>query len=161
MLISNEMARAIARSAFKNASQLLKTLVDTCVLSEVHRRGGSLRVREQFIAPDADDIYLSVLTVGELKKGIERLRSCKRRDELRRWHEQIIGAAGDRLLAVNRETALIWGELAAAAERKGRPIPAIDGLIAATALQHGLHLMTRNTADLTATGVTLTNPWED
>lgn len=138
----------------------MRTLVDTCVLSEVQRRQGNPRVRERFEAIAAEDVYLSVLTLGELRKGIDKLKASTKKKALDAWLAQIILSAQDRILPIDRETAVIWGEVAARAETKGRPIPAIDGLIAATALRHGLHLMTRNAADFEATGVLIVNPWE-
>lgn len=70
-------------------------------------------------------------------------------------------AAQDRILPIDLETAVIWGEVTAKSEKKGKPIPAIDGLIAATAIRHGLQLMTCNVADFEATGAMLINPWDE
>jgi predicted nucleic acid-binding protein len=139
----------------------LRTLVDTCVLSEVQRKQGSRKVRERLESLPADDVFLSVLTIGELRKGIDKLKAGARKRSLDLWLEKMIAVAADRILPVDLETAMIWGEVTAKCEKKGKPIPAIDGLIAATALRHGLHLMTRNVNDFEATGVMLVNPWED
>jgi len=138
----------------------VRTLVDTCVLSEVQRRQGNPQVRERLGAIAAEEVYLSVLTLGELRKGIDKLKASAKKKALDAWLDQIILAGGNRVLPIDRETAVIWGEVTARAEKKGRSIPAVDGLIAATALRHGLHLMTRNAADFEATGVLLVNPWE-
>jgi predicted nucleic acid-binding protein len=107
------------------------------------------------------DVFLSVLTIGELRKGIDRLKPGPKKHALSTWIDRLAVAAEGRILSVDLETAVIWGEVSARAEKKGRPIPAIDGLLAATALRHGLHLMTRNVADFEPTGVLLVNPWED
>ena len=139
----------------------MRTLVDTCVLSEVQRRHGNPQVRARLEAIDQADLYLSVLTLGELKKGIEKLRASRKKRSLTDWFDQLTLHSPRRILPVDHETAVIWGEVAAKCERKGRAIPAVDGLIAATALRHGLHLMTRNTADFEPTGVLLINPWEE
>jgi predicted nucleic acid-binding protein len=139
----------------------VRTLIDTCVLSEVQRKQGNPRVRERFEALAAEDIFLSVLTLGELKKGIDKLKVSARKRSLTDWLGRIVLTSKDRILELDLETAIIWGEITAKGERKGRPVPAIDGLIAATALRHGLHLMTRNVADFEATGVMLINPWSD
>lgn len=139
----------------------MRTLVDTCVLSEVQRRQGNPLVRERFEALADEEVFLSVLTVGELRKGIDKLKASVKKRSLTAWFDQIVLAARDRILPIDTETAIIWGEVTAKAERKGKPIPAVDGLIAATALRHGLHLMTRNVADFEATGVLLINPWDD
>ena len=139
----------------------MRTLVDTCVLSEVQRKQGNALVRARFEAIPDEDVYLSVLTLGELRKGINKLRASAKKRELAAWLEQLVLSAGNRILPIDLETALIWGEVTAKCEKKGRPIPAIDGLIAATALRYGVHLMTRNVADFEPTGVMLVNPWEE
>jgi predicted nucleic acid-binding protein len=138
----------------------VRTLVDTCVLSEVQRGHGNPKVRERFEALAAEDIYLSVLTLGELRKGIDKLKASAKKKSLDAWFDQIVLTARERILPIDHQTAVIWGEVSARSEKKGRPIPAVDGLIAATALRHGLHLMTRNVADFEAMGVLLINPWE-
>jgi predicted nucleic acid-binding protein len=137
----------------------VRTLIDTCVLSELRRPTGSARVAASFAALADDEVFLSVLTIGELRKGIDRLRAGKKKRGLEQWLRQLVAVASDRILPINLETAVLWGELAAKLEKIGRPLPAIDCLIAATAIQHGLHLMTRNVADFEPTGVLLVNPW--
>ncbi|QEG37733.1 type II toxin-antitoxin system VapC family toxin [Bythopirellula goksoeyrii] len=139
----------------------MRALVDTCVLSEVQRRQGNPQVRKRFETFADENIFLSVLTLGELKKGIDRLKTSARKRALADWLNQLARSAQPRILTVDRETALIWGEITAKAEKKGKPLPAVDGLIAATALRHGLHLMTRNVAHFESTGVLLINPWDD
>ena len=139
----------------------MRTLVDTCVLSEIRRPQGNSRVRDQFQALAAESIYLSVLTLGELKKGIEKLKPGAKKKSLNVWLDQVVNSAQNRILPIDLETAVIWGEITAKSGAKGKQIPAVDGLIAATAIQHGLHLMTRNVADFEPTGAMLINPWED
>lgn len=138
----------------------MRTLVDTCALSELQRKQGAARVRERFAELDHDEVYLSVLTLGELRKGIDKLRASAKKRTLTAWFDQLVSSSPDQILPVDTETALIWGEITAKCEKRGRPLPAVDGLIAATALRHGLHLMTLNTADFEPTGVMLINPWE-
>jgi predicted nucleic acid-binding protein len=137
----------------------MKVLIDTCVLSEMQRPAPDPRVRDQLRAIPPDDFFLSVITIGELVKGIERLPQGKRRRGLEVWLVQLTQVHAQRILPVDLETARIWGEIVARASQQGRVIPASDGLIAATALRHGLHVMTRNTADFQATGVLLVDPW--
>lgn len=139
----------------------MRTLVDTCVLSEVQRPQGNPCVRGHLETLPEQDVYLSVLTLGELKKGIDKLRAGAKKRSLTSWFDQLIISAHDRILPVDPETAVIWGEVTAKGEKKGVVIPAIDGLIAATALRHGLHLMTRNTDHFESTGVMLINPWDN
>ena len=138
----------------------MRVLVDTCVLSEVRRPHPDARVLQYMQAlPDAD-LFLSVVTIGELANGIARLDQGKRRRGLEAWLAQIEQLHGQRILPVDIETARIWGEITAKAAQLGKVIPVADGLIAATALRHGLHLVTRNSADFRATGVILIDPWE-
>ena len=139
----------------------MRLLVDTCVLSELNRPKPDPRVRARLSALDDQDIYLSVVTIGELVHGIARLVKSKRKAALAAWLTQLESLYGDRILPIDSDTARIWGQLTGIAGLKGRMIPATDGLIAATALRHGLHVMTRNSADFEATGVMLIDPWKD
>jgi hypothetical protein len=102
-------------------------------------------------------LYLSVLTLGEIRKGIERLQGDARQAALLDWLEvELPRFFWGRVLAVDAHTADRWGRLQGSA---GRPLPAIDSLLAATALQHDLTLVTRNTTDFDGMGVRLVNPW--
>ncbi|MGF1633339.1 MAG: type II toxin-antitoxin system VapC family toxin [Phycisphaerae bacterium] len=138
----------------------MSVLVDTCVLREVQHPRGNPAVRARLAALPEQDLYLSVLTVGELRKGIAKLAAGRRRRELEVWLDSILEDNAGRILPVDLAVAEQWGRLTIAAEARGRPLPAIDGLIAATALRHGFAVMTRNTSDFQATGVELINPWE-
>lgn len=138
-------------------------LIDTNVLSELRRKQPDSHVVAWFSKRATQSLYISVLTLGEIRKGIERLDSrlpgdLERKQSLRDWLEQdlptfFIG----RLLSVDAAVADRWGHLQALA---GRPVPAIDSLLAATALHHGLTLVTRNVKDFSDMGVALVNPWE-
>ena len=106
------------------------------------------------------DLFLSVVTVGELINGIMRLAPGKRRRELDAWLSQVEQLYSPRIFPIDIETARIWGEITARASKQGNTIPTADGLIAATALRHGAHLMTRNSPHFRATGVLLLDPWQ-
>lgn len=134
-------------------------LLDTCVISEVRHPQGNPRVREAVKQYPDENLFLSVLTLGELQKGIRLLDEGRRKHELETWLDGLARQFADRILPIDDQVAMIWGELTAAAQANGRTVPAIDGLIAATALRHGLALMTRNVDDFAATGVRLNNPW--
>ncbi len=111
-------------------------------------------------AQDETSLYLSVITVGELEKGIAKLPASARRSRLESWvRRDLASRFGERLLPVDTRVAARWGALAGEAEKRGRPLPVIDSLIAATALQHGLALVTRNVDDFKRCGVMLVNPW--
>jgi predicted nucleic acid-binding protein len=134
-------------------------LLDTCVISELHRRGGDVSVRTAVSALVAEDVFLSVISVGEITKGVLRLPPGSKRTELTQWLAALDRDFAGRVLDVGRETVGIWGEITARMESQGRILPIADGLIAAAALQHGLRIYTRNVADFDKTGVLVTNPW--
>ncbi len=139
----------------------MRVLLDTCVLSEIRREQGNAEVRERVKAIRSDDLFLSVLTVGELSRGITLLAAGRYKNVLRQWLLALEEDYADRILGIDSETARIWGELTASAQARGRTVPASDGMIAATAIRHGLHVMTRNVADFVDTGAMLLNPWLD
>ncbi len=132
-------------------------LIDTNVLSELRRRDPDPRVVEWFSRRPPTALYLSVLTLGELRKGIECLAEGDRKLALLDWLEVELPAffAG-RILPVDSSVAARWGQLMAQA---GRPLPAIDSLLAATTLAHGLSLVTRNLKDFSLPGLVVLNPW--
>lgn len=137
-------------------------LLDTCVISEFTRRQPNEQVVRWLSETDEDTLYLSVLSIGEIQHGIERLEDSPRKEELHDWLENdLILRFGKRILPLDVRTLLVWGELIGRLERQGRKIPAFDGLIAATALAHELVVVTRNTADFAPAGVRLFNPWEE
>jgi predicted nucleic acid-binding protein len=109
----------------------------------------------------SEDLFISVISTGEIAKGIALLKESSKRRALATWLQTLERDYADRVLAIDLETSHLWGELTAAAQKTGKVIPAADGLIAATARRHGLHLMTRNTEHFEAAGVALVNPWAD
>ncbi len=138
----------------------MKVLLDTCVLSELRHPKGHPAVRQAVAALNEEELFASVLSIGEIHKGICLLKQSPRRLELEAWLETLQRNYDDRLLGIDLEICRLWGELTAKAQGVGRVVHAPDGLIAATALRHGLRLMTRNTTDFEPTGVLLLNPWE-
>lgn len=108
----------------------------------------------------SNDIFLSVITLGEITKGVLRLPQGQRRTDLLAWLRGLDSNYAGRILGVDRETVGIWGEITALAEARGRVLPVADGLIGATALQHGLKIFTRNEDDFLVTGALVANPWE-
>lgn len=134
-------------------------LVDTNVLSELRRRQPNPGVVTWFSQRPATTLFISVLTLGEIRKGIETLPDSERRLLLLDWLEVKLPAffAG-RILAVDGQVADRWGRLLAEA---GRPVPAIDSLLAATSLCHGLRLVTRNARDFSFPGLEVIDPWID
>jgi hypothetical protein len=135
-------------------------LLDTCVLSELRNPKGHPGVREAVEACNEEDLFVSVITIGEIFKGVSLLREGPKKRAIEIWVKTLERDYGDHLLSIDLEISRLWGELTADAQKAGRVVHASDGLIAATALRHGLHVMTRNTADFEPTGVLLLNPWK-
>ena len=133
-------------------------LIDTCALSELLKPKPSPRVSEWFDAAAPEALFVGVLTFGEIRKGIEKLGSSRRRARIAAWLETELPAwFEDRVLPVDATIADEWGRLMA---RLKEPAPAIDSLIAATALRHRLTIVTRNESDFAAAGADLLNPWK-
>lgn len=133
-------------------------LIDTNVLSELRRKQPDPRVVAWLQARPPQSLFLSVLTLGEIRKGIEKVADLGRQQALLDWLEvELPNYFLGRLLNIDAHTADRWGRLMASA---GRPLPAIDGLLAATALQHDLTLVTRNIKDFAGLQVKLISPWE-
>lgn len=139
----------------------MRLLIDTCVLSEVQRSQGDRRVRARVEALERHEAFLSVITIGELARGIALLDQGQRKRELAAWLEMLEQYYASRILPIDAEIARLWGELSAKGKRQGISIPVMDGLLAATALRHGLHVVTRNTRHFEATGVLIIDPWAD
>lgn len=138
----------------------MRVLLDTCVLSELRHPKGNPAVRQAVDALDEDDLLVSVIPIGEILKGISLLRESSKRRALEAWLKTLERDYSAQILAIDLEICRLWGELTARAQKAGRVVHASDGLIAATALRHGLRVMTRNTADFEPTGVLLLNPWQ-
>jgi toxin FitB len=138
-------------------------LVDTNVLSEFSRRGEpDQRVKIWLKAAPAGSLYVSVLTLAEIRRGIELLAPGKRRDQLEHWLEDdLLGAFDDaNVLPVTRAIGYRWAVLSARAQEQGIQPSVIDGLVAASALEHDLTLATRNVKDFAGLGVEIFNPWD-
>ena len=138
----------------------MRVLLDPNVVSEVRLSDADARVVQRVREIQPEDTYLSVITIGELVYGVKRLAAGKKRSALEAWLLTLEQSHASRILMVDSETTHTWGEVTAACEAKGKTMPPQDGLIAATALRHGLHLMTRNVNDFECAGVLLINPWE-
>lgn len=139
----------------------MKYLLDTCVVSELVAKQPNPRVLEWIDSIDQDGVYLSVITIGELTKGIEKLPSSKRKQELSDWMEnELLVRFQDKTVALGVDILVYWGNLFARLEAKGRILPVMDSLIAASALEKGFVLVTRNEADFDGTGVEIVNPWK-
>jgi len=136
-------------------------LLDTCVLSELVKPRPNEKVVRWVDSVDERKLFLSVLTVGELEKGITKLQESQRKAELQGWLKYDLAERfAGRILPVDSAVAIAWGRVQGQAERAGAKLPVIDSLLAATAEIHSLILATRNTADFDRCGATVFNPWD-
>ena len=132
-------------------------LLDTNVLSELRRKNPDKGVVEWFANRPASTLFLSVLTLGELRKGIEKIQDPIRSTALTDWLEtDLPNFFTGRILSIDSEVADTWGRLTA---MHTRPLPAIDSLLGATAAKHGLSMVTRNARDFEGLGIEVINPW--
>jgi predicted nucleic acid-binding protein len=132
-------------------------LLDTNVISETRRIRAESSVMAFLSTADGERLFLSVLTLGELRKGVEAKRRTNPAiaEQLGAWVDSLETTFADRVLPIDVATARCWGELSAS-----QSLPVIDTLIAATAIGHGLTLVTRNTRDVASTGVMIVDPWQ-
>jgi len=138
----------------------VKYLLDTCVVSETISRSPDPTVSAWLDGMDEDDLFISSLTVGEIRKGIEKMPECKRKEVLSRWLDQLKSTYAGRIVCISTEVADDWGRRIAQSEMKGLKRPSVDSLIAVSALSEGLTLATRNVKDMSNLGVTIFNPWD-
>ena len=139
----------------------MKVLLDTCVLSEIRHPNGHPAVSQAVREFSDSDVFISAISIGEIAKGVALLPDGARKSELLSWYSGLEQGFGDRILKIDAGIARIWGEVTALAQQRGKQISVTDGLIAATARAHGLHVMTRNVADFTPSGALLLNPWPE
>ncbi len=138
----------------------MRSLLDTCVVSEIRLPHGDAGVKAIVRQIGAADLYLSVLVVGEIVKGIAILPSSKRKSALSDWLAGLERQFAGRILPIDLETGRIWGEIMGKAQKRGIKLHNADALLAATALRHGMHVITRNTKDFQATGAAIMDPWQ-
>ncbi|MBA3785893.1 MAG: type II toxin-antitoxin system VapC family toxin [Acidobacteria bacterium] len=136
-------------------------LLDTCTISEPKQKKPSEKVLEWLDAQDESKLYLNVLTLGEIKKGITRLESSRKRAELEKWLEQLQARFSRRILPLSEKTFLVWGKVYGEFERKGIVRPAFNSLLEATALEHDMIFVTQNVKNFHDSQITILNPWAD
>jgi predicted nucleic acid-binding protein len=135
-------------------------LLDTNVVSELVRPKPDARVVNWVESTDEEILFLSVLTLGEIRKGIATLSQSARRARLEAWlNRNLLLRFEGRILAIDIEVADRWGQLAGLLALRGSQLAVVDGLLAATAIHHNLTLVTRNTRDVAETGATVFDPW--
>ena len=135
-------------------------LLDTNCVWEVVRLRPETRVMSWLETADEGFLYLSVLTLGEIRKGVASLPQSRRRTSLETWLDLELQARfSARILPIDAAIADRWGSLAATAKKKGRGLSTIDGLLAATAIHHNLTIVSRNDSDFAGIQVPVFNPW--
>jgi len=139
----------------------MKYLLDTCVISELIKKDPYPPVRKWIESCPEEEFALSTLTFGELFKGISKLKLSEKKESLFRWvNYDLVDRFAGRIVDVDFKIAKVWGEIQADAEQKGKAMPAVDSLIAATGLAYNLTVVTRNIKDMEQSGVPLFNPWD-
>lgn len=133
-------------------------LVDTNIYSEPVKPKPEPKVVE-WLRKHEHELYVSTVTIGEIRRGIERLPEGNRKTRLRAWLQSICDCMKGRVLSFNISTAHIWGQLKAKWDKAGINVPSLDSQIAATAHRHGLTVVTRNTSDFDKSGVKTLNPF--
>jgi predicted nucleic acid-binding protein len=138
----------------------LSYLLDTSAVSELVKAKPDAVFVQWIGELDEELLFLSVLTIGELEKGIAKVADSRRRRSLQSWVQNDLAQRfTERILPVDLRVARRWGTLAGGSARSGQPLPVIDSLICATCLVHGLAAITRNRADFERCGVTCLTPW--
>ncbi len=135
-------------------------LLDTCVISEYQNKLPNEAVLSWIESQAEESLYLSILTIGEIEKGIARLSNSKKKNDLLKWLQSLIYRFDNRILPIDLEIIRCWGNLVGTLEKKGRVLPIMDSLIAATAIDKNLIIVTRNVKDFADTNVKILNIWE-
>ncbi len=140
----------------------MRYLLDTCVISETIKSQPNENVISWIQTQDENDLYLSVLTFGEIEKGIEKAPDGVKKNQLKLWvQEDLKKRFAGRIIPVDMTVAVRWGIIQGIAERSGKPIPSVDGLIAASGIAYDCTIVTRNISDMEQSSAVLLNPWLD
>jgi predicted nucleic acid-binding protein len=137
-------------------------LLDACAISEFAKSRPNAGLASWFASTDPLSVFLSTITLGELRYGIALIAGRTKRVGLERWlRDEVLGDFAGRILDVDTNVADCWGTLRAASRRTGHTLSPLDGLIAATGIRYGLAVVTRNEDDFRSTGAALVNPWTE
>ncbi len=139
----------------------LNYLLDTCVISEFVKPKPEKRVLEWLNTTDVERVYLSVVTLGEIHRGISEKPASNRRTELEEWlNTALVAQFAGKILSLDSDMFMTWGQMTAPLKAQGKPMSVMDSLIAATALRHKMVLVTRNVTDFANVDLSVFNPWE-
>jgi tRNA(fMet)-specific endonuclease VapC len=140
----------------------MRYLLDTCAISELVAKRPNQQVVDWIDGLDPEAVHLSVITIGEIRKGIEKLPDSKRKSVLQEWLvDELFVRFHDRILPIDLDVILVWGQMIGRLELIGKKMAAMDSLIAAIALSGNLRLVTRNEDDFKHAGIQIVNPWKD
>jgi predicted nucleic acid-binding protein len=138
----------------------MKNLLDTYVIAEYQKPAPEPKVINWLDSQIEESLFLSVLTIGEIEKGIARLPASKRKNNLEMFLGNLVTRFDQRILPLDTHILRRWGKLTGSIEKKGRVLPIVDSLLAAQALEYDLTIVTRNTSDFTGTGARILNIWD-
>lgn len=134
-------------------------LLDTCIISELVKPSPNQQVIDWLENMPDEELFLSVISFGEIRKGINKLPKSKKKNQLESWLKSLLEYYQDRILPISLEVADNWGVMQAEADASGKSLVSIDSLIAATAQTHQMRIVTRNVSDFNQASVTVINPW--
>ncbi len=138
----------------------MKYLLDTNIVSELISKKPNTKVLEFISSINENDVLLSVVTIGEIKSGIEKLEDSKRKEVLNTWlNEDLLNRFNNRLLTIDLDIMLVWGEIIQKNKKIGNPLPILDSLIGATCISNNLTLITRNESDFRTLDIRVINPF--
>lgn len=137
----------------------MKYLLDTCTISEFSKPYPDKGVVDWFKNISPERLFLTSITVGEIRKGLAKLPNSKRKVRISEWINTLLEQYANRIIPIDLSVAENWGEHQGISEKDGKPIPTVDGLIASTARVHNLVLVTRNEVDFENCNVSILNPW--
>ena len=135
-------------------------LIDTCVISELVKPAPDSNVLGWLNNTPNERLFLSVITIGEIRKGVTKLPASSRKEMLGTWLDTLIEDYQEKILPIDLKVAESWGVIQENAEKNGKPMPSLDSLIAATVYTHNLALVTRNESDFKAANIPIFNPWK-
>ncbi|NIM17134.1 MAG: PIN domain-containing protein [Candidatus Aminicenantes bacterium] len=138
----------------------MKYLLDTCIISELVKPVPNAQVTNWLEGAPSNALFLSVLTIGEVRKGLVKLPDSKKKEQLTLWLNTLLEEYNERIIPIDLTVAENWGTIQGNAEKAGTPMSTIDGLISAMASTYNLILVTRNESDFTPAQIPLINPWK-
>jgi len=139
----------------------MKYLIDTCVISELMKRNPNEQLLCWIKEIPEESLYISVLTLGEICKGISKLSDKNKQSILQQWLDNdLMNRFHGRIIHIDKDIAMKWGEISGFSEQKGRKLPVVDSLLAATSIENDCILVTRNESDFKTIRINLFNPWK-